>query len=137
MSVGYDSGTYIPAFPLHEAAAGDVGTCEVDTFAWQVRGTPQASGANGRLLKFEGVSGVETLVPSSMTGAARAVSDAFHEGATVRVYRDWPGNISAWSSSNLDGYDDVVQMDGGADLTYEWAGEVMARHRFTIEGVAV
>ena len=136
--LGYDRGTYIPPFRLHEQAEGLAGTTDPEALELRVRGYAHANG-EARVLAFQGVSASEDLVPSSSPPASRAVLDAFQAGAEVRVYRNWPSVTVAWNDIDgyREGYSDLVVQGGATDITYEWGGPVARRFNFEIVGLEV
>lgn len=76
--------------------------------------------------------------PSSSTRPtdAKDVLDRFQAGARMRVYLNWEGDYTPWTTSNTDGYVDLV-CDNPGGLDFPWVDDAgaMRRHRVTIVGV--
>lgn len=137
--LGYDRGTYIPPFRLHEKADGLALTTEPEALELRVRGYASTSG-DARVLTFQGVTRPEDVVPVSMGGSARAVLDAFQGGAEVRVYRNWPTVTDRWTEDPslphlYEGFSDIVVHGAATDLPYAWGGTVASRYTFEIRGL--
>lgn len=132
-----DTLTYIPPAKLHEKEIGDLGVGVLERLAGHVRGVAKPDNANGRMIRFSGVSSQEANVPSSEVGTMRYVQDYFLSGGALRVYRDWPSTLTAWTDTNTDGYDDIVTYGQGTERTYKKHGEILTQMDFEFQGVAV
>lgn len=89
-----------------------------------------------RLVSFEGISTGEGLFPTTAQTKVRRLLNYFHAGGALRVYRKYPTVLTAWSTSNPEGYDDIVPLDSGAG-DYSWFDATMTRHTFKVEGVTL
>ena len=99
-----------------------------------VRGYAIPSDSTNRVLTFQGVTGKEEVFPGDTDNNLRKELNLFFAGAPLRVYRNWPAVVTAWTPTNPNGYDDVcADGDGG---TYEWNDRVIGRYKFTIRGIA-
>lgn len=99
--------------------------------------TALPSVSSRRLVRWEGLSGSEEVHPTGAQTKIRRVLGYFHAGGMLRVYRNYPAVVSAWSVSNPEGYDDIVPAEHGSGA-YPWfsAGD-MLRHLFILEGITV
>lgn len=100
-----------------------------------VTGVDQLANSDVRIFRFEGVSTVEDLYPTS---SLKDVLDLFYNGAEMRVYRSFPSVLTEYddtNSSGLTGYTDMVITD--EVQPYSWNDVVLGRFAFTIEGYEV
>lgn len=72
------------------------------------------------VLRFEGISHNEDLVPASGAPNLKTLLGYFYSGGQVRVFRDYPAYPTAWNiTSNPLGYSDMVpQTVGGNALSW-------------------
>lgn len=93
-------------------------------------------GTTKRVVAWEGLSGDEEIYPTATDTNLRRLLNYFYSGGSIRVYRNYPAVVSAWSTLTLDGYDDITPLDTGAAADYPWFGaSSFRRYTFKIEGV--
>ena len=115
--------------PLNEVVPGIVTSALINVFDYgQVRGTVLPTLSTRRSLKFAGVSNKNdaTLV---------SVLRSFYEGSPIRVYRDWPGVLTPWSTTNLGGYDDILAEV--EEHMLPWFGSTQDRFTFDLAGTEI
>lgn len=89
-----------------------------------------------RVFHFEGISNKEEVVPNASQNKLRRLLNYFNSGGQLRVYRMYPTVGTAWATSNLLGYSDVipVYVAGG---NYPYYNPAMTQHTFELDGLAI
>lgn len=136
MALERDGNVYILPL-LDELPESHVMSSDADvTDTGYTHGTAIPGMGTKRVVSWEGLSGDEEIYPTASDTNLRRLLNYFHSGGSIRVYRNYPAIISAWSPLIPDGYDDIVPADTGAEADYPWLGaSSFRRYTFKIEGV--
>lgn len=99
-------------------------------------GTALPGSGTKRGVAFEGLSGDEEIYPTASDTNLRRLLNYFYSGGSIRVYRNYPAIVAAWSDIVHDGYDDITPAETGAAADYPWfSASSFRRYTFKIEGV--
>lgn len=110
---------------LDEDAVGFVlSTTAERTDVARTVGRPLPSGSTRRVVTFRGIDGDVDILRYWQAGGA------------LRVFRNYPAVVTAWSTSNDEGYDDIVPLEAEA-VTWDWQDPYsMDSIAFVLEGIA-
>jgi hypothetical protein len=138
MALSADMNTIVLNYALDEDPFGEEDSSIVERFGnGYVRGEQLPTGSYRHVFFFHGISNKEEYIPTPATDAdTRKVMDQFYAGGELRVYRDFPADLTAWTETNSNGYSDVTASKPGDEM-YLWRDNVMARSNFEIVGVEV
>lgn len=96
------------------------------------------SDSHRTVFEFRGLSNREVLVAAENEESMIRLLSKFYSGSELRVYRNFPGDLTPFVfGTNDDGYSDVVDMDGSGESSFDWGDETMTRLGFSIEAVEV
>jgi hypothetical protein len=145
MTLSADPNVLLLLYALHEEPVGEIASTAVEKVDnGRVVGQVLPTNNHRYVFLFKGVTAKETITPDEDEADSRRVLDKFYSGAELRVYRNWPVDITPWAiptslennTNNLDGYSDLVVLEVG-DKEYIWYDNVLQRFSFEIEGVEV
>ena len=144
MALSADMNTVLLTYALDEDPHGEEDSSIVERFGnGYVRGEALPVGSYRNVFFFHGISNKEEYIPTPGTDAdIRRILDQFYAGGELRVYRDFPADLTIWTETtpagygNPNGYSDMTAAKPGDEM-YQWRDNVMARTGFEIVGVEV
>lgn len=138
MALSADMNTILLNYALDEDPQGEEDSSIVERFAnGYVRGEALPSGSYRNVFFFHGISNKEEYIPTYGTDVdTRRILDQFYAGGELRVYRDFPADLTAWTEINTNGYSDITSMKVGDEM-YPWFDNTMTRFSFDLVGVGV
>lgn len=147
MALSSDPNTIICTYALHEEPVGEETSTQVEMCDnGRVVGQTLPANNHVKVFLFKGVSGKEGYLPLLTETDTRRVLDKFNNGGELRVYRNFPVDLTAWTMPdnlaagaayhNSDGYSDITPCEI-REASYGWFDNVMMRFEFTIEGTEV
>lgn len=139
MALTTDPNMIILNYCLDEEALGEEDYSSSDRADTGVfHGELAPGGAHRKVFEFRGLSNGEPLVVAEDEESMIRLLAKFYAGSELRVYRNFPGNLTLFALGPNDlGYSDVVDMDGGGESQFNWGDEIMTRLEFTLEAVEV
>lgn len=121
---------------LFEDPHGYTMSYEVERFdsGWVLGSLDVPASREREVFHFKGISPSYALFAGST--AIRRILDYYFAGGQIRVYRDYPANVTAWTVDNPSGYSDIVKLDPGGS-SYPWYNPAMTIFSFDLDGVAI